>query len=67
MVGPEKIQEIIEILKGKLGEDNPRLVEIEKERFSPTGTILLNGRIITIEEFRQIMAGIKEIKRVRWK
>ncbi len=67
MVEPEKIQEIMEILKEKLGEDNPRLVEIEKGGFSPTGTILLNGRIITIEEFRQIMAGSKEIKRVRWK
>ncbi|MCD6277962.1 hypothetical protein J7J69_06960 [candidate division WOR-3 bacterium] len=67
MVEPERIQEIIEILKEKLGEDNPEIVEIEKGGFSPTGTILLNGRVITIEEFREIMAGSKEVKRVRWK
>ena len=66
-VQPSTINEIVEILKMKLGQSHPVIKEIEGKKFVPTGAIFLNGKPITIEELKELLSNSKNIKSVRWK
>jgi len=68
LIENEPFDEIITILKKRLGEDNPSIQRIDNDGLKPTGNIWLEGKPISPEELKNILENVKvKIEEVRWK
>ena len=68
LIENKPLDEIVKILKKRLGEDNPSLKRIYQEGLRPTGNIWLDGKPISPDELKDILENMKiKIVEVRWK